>query len=220
MSLMGGKVSASNRGRWLTHEELRETFASAVCSRVNMWGAIWNCSCFGWKSGYEHEARGSGVIPTKTSAKSDSLEASDERALAADLLSCPAARSRGLFKRAFRNPGSATPNMRSVVGIDFKPKRGVFERVPLEYFCSCRSEIANVKDWARTLSGWLTLISDEEVGKRESVCSTTAVGWFLFTHGLGGRGEGTGDITDDVISRLATSVDVAPGCSLTANIYI
>lgn len=157
---MGGKVSANNCGRWLFHERLRETFALVVCSRVNMRGAIWNCSCLGWRSRHEHEARGSGVIPTKTPAKSDSLEASDERALPADLLSCPAARSRALFKRALRNPGSVTPKF-------------VFRH---------RHRFSTV-------------------GKRESVCSTTAVGCLLFTRGLGGGGGNTGKPATSLITH-------------------
>lgn len=150
---MGGKASANNRGRWLFHERLRETFALVVCSRVSMRGAIWNCSCLGWRSGREHEARGSGVIPTKTPAKSDSLEASDERALPADLLSCPAARSRALFKRALRNPGSVTPQF------VFRRRH----RFSAQVWCFwARFAAADLKSW----SGWLTLISDEAVGKR------------------------------------------------------
>lgn len=83
-----------------SHDELRETFALVVCSRVKMRGMMWNSSCLGWKSGRQDEARGSGVIPRKISAKSDSFESSDERALPADLLSCPAGGSRA-FKHVF-----------------------------------------------------------------------------------------------------------------------
>lgn len=83
-----------------SHDELRETFALVVCSRVNMRGMMWNSRCLGWKSGRQDEARGSGVIPRKISAKSDSFESSDERALPADLLSCPAGRS-SAFKHVF-----------------------------------------------------------------------------------------------------------------------
>lgn len=204
---MGGKVSANNRGRWLFHERLRETFALVVCSRVNMRGAISNCSCLGWRSGREHEARGSGVIPTKTPAKSDSLEASDERALPADLLSCPAARSRVLLKRALRNPGSVTAQFVFRRRHQFSAVCGVFERVLQLRIWNCKRERLSL-DPERMIDPHLWW---------GSVCSTTAVGCLLFTRGLGGEHWWSSNITGDVISGVATSVDAATAWSLTPN---
>lgn len=101
-------------------------FALVVCSRVNSRRMI---CCLAWKSGRQDEARGSGGIPTKISAESDSFESSDERALPADLLSCAAASS-GALKRVRRDrrcwlflPLQMNPKLQTRLSLD--PKRTI-----------------------------------------------------------------------------------------------
>lgn len=138
MSLMEGKLSVNNHSRWPLRISYRKPLLWSSFGRINMKGMIWNSSCLGWKSGRQHEARGSGVIPTKISAKSDSFDSSDERALPADLLSRPAGRSRA-FKRVFRNPVSGLSIcVPSSAAASFLNQNMIFLSMFLDYFCSCR----------------------------------------------------------------------------------